>query len=72
MPPPDTLFPRLRGGTRRGSAATKTIPHYSHPGEGRGPSGKVVVTERHPPLATFPSWAPASAGVVSWEWLGFV
>ncbi len=34
-----------------------------HPGEGRGPIGKVAVTERRPRLATLPNWAPASAGV---------
>ena len=34
-----------------------------HPSEGRGPSGKAVVMRRGPSLATFPNWAPASAGV---------
>jgi len=34
-----------------------------HPGEGRGPVGKVVITKRSPQLATSPNWAPASAGV---------
>ncbi len=37
---------------------------YYHPGEGRGPVGKVVVTKRGSPLATSPNWAPAFAGVV--------
>ncbi len=37
---------------------------YYHPGEGRGPVGKVVVTKRSPQLATSPNWAPAFAGVV--------
>ncbi len=36
---------------------------FYHPGEGRGPIGKVVVTERSPALATSPNWAPAFAGV---------
>ncbi len=34
-----------------------------HPGEGRGPIGKVAVTEDSAQLATSPNWAPASAGV---------
>ena len=34
-----------------------------HPGEGRGPVGKVAMMERRPSFATSPSWAPASAGV---------
>ena len=37
-------------------------PH--HPGGGRGPIGKVVVTRDCAPLATSPNWAPAFAGVV--------
>ncbi len=35
-----------------------------HPGEGRGPIGKVSGIVRSALLATFPSWAPAFAGVV--------
>ncbi len=35
-----------------------------HPGEGRGPVGKVAVTGDRVKLATFPNWAPAFAGVV--------
>jgi len=33
-----------------------------HPGEGRGPGGKVDVTMRGPQSATSPNWAPAFAG----------
>jgi len=33
-----------------------------HPGGGRGPIGKVVVTTRRLSSATFPNWAPAFAG----------
>ena len=35
-----------------------------HPGGGRGPIGMFRVISRKPSLATFPNWAPASAGVV--------
>ena len=35
-----------------------------HPGEGRGPAGKVLITEGGPPLSSSPNWAPAFAGVV--------
>jgi glycosyltransferase involved in cell wall biosynthesis len=35
-----------------------------HPGEGRGPSGKVEAIADSRSLSTFPNWAPASAGVV--------
>ena len=35
-----------------------------HPGEGRGPVGKVAVTTDRAPLAPSPNWAPASAGEV--------
>jgi len=42
----------------------KTIPKHIHPGEGRGPIGKVDVTKDGALLATFPNWAPAFAGVV--------
>jgi len=38
-----------------------------HPGEGRGPIGKVVVTEGRTQLAAFPNWTPAFAGVVVLE-----
>ncbi len=34
------------------------------PGEGRGPVGKVAVTEDRVKLATFLNWAPAFAGEV--------
>jgi hypothetical protein len=41
--------------------------HQNHPpGEGRGSVGKVAVTKDRAQLATFPNWAPASAGVVRW------
>ena len=33
-----------------------------HPGEGRGPVGKVAVTALQPSLPPSPNWAPASAG----------
>ena len=36
-----------------------------HPGEGRGPIGKVAITTCRHPLATSPNWAPAFAGVVA-------
>ncbi len=52
--------------------AKAATPHCHHPGEGRGPVGKVVVTKRSPQLATSPNWTPAFAGVVPLEWLGFV
>jgi glycosyltransferase involved in cell wall biosynthesis len=35
-----------------------------HPGEGRGPVGKVAVTPDSPSPSTSPNWAPASAGEV--------
>jgi len=35
-----------------------------HPGEGRGPVGKVAVTPDNPSPSTCPNWAPASAGEV--------
>ena len=38
-----------------------------HPGEGRGPIGKVAVMKRAPTLTTFTNWAPAFAGVVLLE-----
>ena len=38
-----------------------------HPGGGRGPIGKVGVTDARAQLQTFPSWAPAFAGVASIE-----
>ena len=34
------------------------------PGEGRGPVGKVAITEGYALLATSPNWAPAFAEVV--------
>ncbi len=43
-----------------GQAAT---PSY-HPGEGRGPVGKVAVTADSPSSSTSPNWTPASAGEV--------
>ncbi len=39
-------------------------PTHDHPGEGRGPAGKVAVTARCPSLPPSPNWAPAFAGVV--------
>jgi len=39
-------------------------PHH-HPGEGRGPIGKVAIIKRHPQLARSPNWTPAFAGVVA-------
>jgi len=47
-----------------GGVSRATIMDRHHPGEGRGPIGKVAVTERCTPLATLPNWAPAFAGVV--------
>ena len=41
------------------------LPSSYHPGGGRGPSGKVVVTERRVTSSASPNWAPASAGVVA-------
>ncbi len=35
-----------------------------HPGEGRGPVGKVAVTTSSPSSSTSPNWTPASAGEV--------
>ncbi len=35
----------------------------NHPGEGRGPVGKVAVTADSPSSSRSPNWAPASAGV---------
>ncbi len=35
-----------------------------HPGEGRGPIGKVEITESSASLPPSPNWAPAFAGVV--------
>jgi hypothetical protein len=39
-------------------------PLSRHPGEGRGPGGKVLITETNPALSSFPNWTPAFAGVV--------
>ncbi len=39
------------------------LPKIYHPGGGRGPIGKVGVTEDCASLATLPNWAPAFAGV---------
>ncbi|SFO06012.1 hypothetical protein SAMN05428984_1957 [Sphingomonas sp. OK281] len=39
-----------------------TTPTGHHPGEGRGPVGKVAITKDRARLATFPNWTPASAG----------
>ena len=47
-----------------GKATSRLTRH--HPGGGRGPVGQVVVTTDRAQLATFPNWAPASAGVVRW------
>ena len=46
-------------------------PYCYHPGEGRGPIGKVGVTTRRPQPRPSPSWAPASAGVVQSGWCGW-
>ncbi|MBP2512843.1 glycosyltransferase involved in cell wall biosynthesis [Sphingomonas sp. PvP018] len=43
-----------------GQAATPS----HHPGEGRGPVGKVAVTPDSPSSSTSPNWTPASAGEV--------
>jgi glycosyltransferase involved in cell wall biosynthesis len=43
-----------------GQAATPS----HHPGEGRGPVGKVAVTADSPSSSTSPNWTPASAGAV--------
>ena len=40
-----------------------TLPSH-HPGEGRGPVGKVAVIKVRAQLATSPNWTPASAGEV--------
>ena len=52
--------PAFAGEQAREGDATAT--HY-HPGEGRGPVGKVAVTRDCAQLATSPTWAPAFAGV---------
>ncbi|VXD05512.1 Glycosyl transferase family 1 [Sphingomonas sp. T1] len=44
-------------------AGQATAPSY-HPGEGRGPVGKVAVTPDSPSPSTSPNWTPASAGEV--------
>ncbi len=44
-------------------AGQATTPSY-HPGEGRGPVGKVAVTPDSPSSSTSPNWTPASAGAV--------
>ena len=54
---------RWCGGATLVAEAGPQDPH--HPGGGRGPTGKVVVTERLRSSATFPDWAPAFAGVVA-------
>jgi len=41
----------------------ESTPTHDHPGEGRGPAGKVALTTRCPALPPFPNWAPAFAGV---------
>jgi len=45
------------------NAVTPSVSDTHHPGEGRGPVGKVVVTGRTWQCAV-PNWAPAFAGVV--------
>ncbi len=56
-----SLDPRLRGDTGFGLKRPNTESY--HPGEGRGPIGKVGVTEDCASLATLPNWAPAFVGV---------
>jgi glycosyltransferase involved in cell wall biosynthesis len=51
-----TFDPAAHGG----QAATPS----HHPGEGRGPVGKVAVTADSPSSSTSPNWTPASAGAV--------
>ena len=53
---------RVWGGVKKSAFAAN---HTHHPGEGRGPVGKVVVTADRPTLLPSPNWAPAFAGVVS-------
>ena len=40
-------------------------PPNLHPGEGRGPVGKVVMTKDDPLSGKSPNWASAFAGVVA-------
>jgi glycosyltransferase involved in cell wall biosynthesis len=42
----------------------QAAPPSHHPGEGRGPVGKVAVTADSPSPSTSPNWTPASAGAV--------
>ncbi len=66
------LGSRLRGRTQKRGLGLRwqacpgdhSFNVHHPPGEGRGPIGEVVVTTRISQLATFPSWAPAFAGVV--------
>jgi len=44
--------------------AGQVAPLSYHPGEGRGPVGKVAVTTSSPSSSTSPNWTPASAGEV--------
>jgi glycosyltransferase involved in cell wall biosynthesis len=44
--------------------AGQAAPPSHHPGEGRGPGGKVAVTTDSPSPSTSPNWTPASAGEV--------
>ena len=61
-----TLGPDFRQDDGKGAVRERRflLPTYNHPGEGRGPIGKVRVTKRGPQSAPSPNWAPASAGVV--------
>ncbi len=46
-----------------GCLGASWAPGLYHPGEGRGPIGKVVVTARGASSSPSPDWAPAFAGV---------
>ncbi len=52
------------GVTDPASQAGQAATPFHHPGEGRGPVGKVAVTADDPSPATSPNWTPASAGAV--------
>ncbi len=55
----------VKGGTPDPAAqAGQAAPPSHHPGEGRGPGGKVAVTSDSPSSSTSPNWTPASAGEV--------
>ncbi|PTM46083.1 glycosyl transferase family 1 [Sphingomonas aerolata] len=52
------------GNAGKAGRAGQAAPPSHHPGEGRGPVGKVAVTTDSPSLSTSPNWTPASAGEV--------